>query len=358
MNADTRLRKISLANLSNFKNEASQSRSPRLRLTHLAISKYGRAEDEAATVLNNLQSPVVHHIPIVLEEDFFSESRKTECYVDKLRSLRIRTDNSHACSGQKEDRTSGKTLHQSNSFDNRIKDSISKRPTINVDTFNKPPKNLPKNFVSTPGSKIYIHREDHPEPTCPLHGWKSNHKNTVPSHKVAEAKVSKRQNVGFGSLRVKKHSLDSKLTSKAENPFQRRWSLRVPESSSSRIILDDDSFKAPTLSSISRSNIGFLAEIPDYFKERKNARGDDKSESTHDIFSAALNREFRVNKTPTSASLNNSHATKGLLSRGNIQASPSNSGILKSPGKRRVSSSNRVDFLDNLQEKEIPCRQT
>ena len=279
--------------------EGSQSRSPRLRLTHLNVSKYGRAEDGAATVLDNLQSPVVHHIPIVLEEDFFSESRKTECYVDKLRSLRIRTDNS----GQKEEKFSGKPLHQSRSFENRIKDSTSKRPTINVDTFNKPPKNVPTNFVSTPGSKIYIQRENHPEPTCPLHGWKSNHQNTVPSHKVAEAKDSKRQNVGFGSLRVKKHSLDSKLTNKAENPFQRRWSLRVPESSSSRTILDDDSFKAPTLSSISRSNIGFLAEIPDYFKERKNARGDDKSESTHD-------REFRVNKTSTSASLNNSHATK------------------------------------------------
>ena len=285
--------------------EGSQSRSPRLRLSHLNVSKYGRAEDGAATVLDSLQSPVVHHIPIVLEEDFFSESRKTECYVDKLRSQRIQTANS----GQKEEKFSGKTLHHKHSFDKRIKDSTSKRPTINVDTFNKPPKNLPKNFVSTPGSKIYIHRENHPEPTCPLHGWKSNHQNTVPArNKVTEAKArptdSNRQNVGFGSLRVKKHSLDSKLTNKAENPFQRRWSLRVPESSSSRIILDDDSFKAPTLSSISRSNIGFLAEIPDYFKERKNVRGDDKSESTHD-------REFRVNKTSsTSASLNNSHATK------------------------------------------------
>merc|ERR1712032_1603981 len=317
MNADTRLRKISLANLSNFKNGGGASRSPRLRLTHLNINKYGRAEDGYAAVMDSPKAPVVHHIPIVLEDDFFSDSRDTECYADRLRSLKIRTD----ISGQKEAEAGSR------------------------------------------GSKIYIHREKFPEPTCPLHGWKRNHQNAAQCNKVTEAKArlrdSSRQNIGFGSLRVKKHSLDSKLSNTTENPFQRRWSLRVPESSSSQMILDDDSFKAPTLSSISRSNIGFLAEIPDYFKERKNMRRDDKSESTHDSFTAALNRESRVNKTSTSASLNNSHATKGFLNRDNIiQASPSNSGILKSPGKRRVSSSNRVDFLDNLQEKEIPCRQT
>jgi len=352
MNADTRLRKISLANLSNFKNGGGASRSPRLRLTHLNINKYGRAEDGYAAVMDSPKAPVVHHIPIVLEDDFFSDSRDTECYADRLRSPKIRTD----ISGQKEAEAG------SRGFENRIKDS-SMRPTINVDTFHKSPKTVPKLSVPTSGSKIYIHREQIPEPTCPLHGWKRNHQNVAQCNKVTEAKArlkdSSRQNIGFGSLRVKKHSLDSKLSNTTENPFQRRWSLRVPESSSSQMILDDDSFKAPTLSSISRSNIGFLAEIPDYFKERKNMRRDDKSESTHDSFTAALNRESRVNKTSTSASLNNSHATKGFLNRDNIiQASPSNSGILKSPGKRRVSSSNRVDFLDNLQEKEIPCRQT
>merc|ERR1712032_778159 len=329
MNADTRLRKISLANLSNFKNGGGASRSPRLRLTHLNINKYGRAEDGYAAVMDSPKAPVVHHIPIVLEDDFFSDSRDTECYADRLRSLKIRTD----ISGQKEAEAG------SRGFENRIKDS-SKRPTINVDTFHKPPKTVPKLSDPTSGSKIYIHREKFPEPTCPLHGWKRNHQNAAQCNKVTEAKArlrdSSRQNIGFGSLRVKKHSLDSKLSNTTETPFQRRWSLRVPESSSSQMILDDDSFK-----------------------ERKNMRRDDKSESTHDSFTAALNRESRVNKTSTSASLNNSHATKGFLNRDNIiQASPSNSGILKSPGKRRVSSSNRVDFLDNLQEKEIPCRQT
>ena len=291
--------------------EGSSSRLQRLRLTNLNVNKYGRAEDGEATVSDSLKSPNVHHIPIVLEDDFFSDSReKTECYVDKLRSLRIRTDNSEP----KGERVSNRILNQNHSFESKIKESTSKRPTINGDTFNKPPKILPKQSVSTTGSKIYIYRENNPEPTCPLHGWKNHHQNSAPSYKVTDAKArptdSNRQNVGFGSLRVKKHSLDSKLSNKAENPFQRRWSLRVPESSSSQIIFDDDSFKAPTLSSISRSNIGFLAEIPDYFKERKNVRGDDKSESTHDSFTAALNRDSGVNKTSTSASLNNLHATK------------------------------------------------
>ena len=31
-------------------------------------------------------------------------------------------------------------------------------------------------------------------------------------------------------------------------------------------------------------------------------------------------------------------------------------GILKTPGRRKLSSNNRVEFLDNLQEKEIPGR--
>ena len=31
-------------------------------------------------------------------------------------------------------------------------------------------------------------------------------------------------------------------------------------------------------------------------------------------------------------------------------------GILKVPGRRKLSSNNRVEFLDNLQEKEIPGR--
>lgn len=287
----------------------SDSSLPRLRLSHLNVNKYGRAEDGEAAVLDSLKSPVVHHIPIVLEDDFFSDSRDTECYADRLRSLKIQTD----ISSQKERGVGRRSSYESHNFENRIKDS-SKRPTINVDTFKKPSQILPKQSVQTSGSNIYIHREKIPEPTCPLHGWKSNHQNAVHSNKVTEAKArlkdSKRQNTGFGSLRVKKHSLDSKLSNTTENPFQRRWSLRVPESSSSQMIFDDDSLKAPTLSSISRSNIGFLAEIPDYFKERKNVRSDDKSESTHDSFSAALNRESRVNKTSTSASLNNSHATK------------------------------------------------
>ena len=287
----------------------SDSSLPRLRLTHLNVNKYGRAEDGEAAVLDNPKSPVVHHIPIILEDDFFSDSRDTECYADRLRSLKIHTD----ISSQKERGVGRRSSYQSHNFENRIKDS-SKRQTINVDTFKKPSQILPKQSVQTSGSKIYIQREKIPEPTCPLHGWKSNHQNAVHSNKVTDARArlkdSKRQNIGFGSLRVKKHSLDSKLSNTTENPFQRRWSLRVPESSSSQMIFDDDSLKAPTLSSISRSNIGFLAEIPDYFKERKNVRSDDKSESTHDSFTAALNRESRVNKTSTSASLNNSHATK------------------------------------------------
>ena len=364
----------------------SDSSLPRLRLSHLNVNKYGRAEDGEAAVLDSLKSPVVHHIPIILEDDFFSDSRDTECYADRLRSLKIQTD----ISSQKERGVGRRSSYQSHSFENRIKDS-SKRPTIHVDTFKKPSQILPKQSVQTSGSKIYIQREKIPEPTCPLHGWKSNHQNAVHSNKVTDARArlkdSKRQNTGFGSLRVKKHSLDSKLSNTTENPFQRRWSLRVPESSSSQMIFDDDSLKAPTLSSISRSNIGFLAEIPDYFKERKNVRSDEKSESIHDHFSA-LNRESRVKRSTTSTSLNSFHPTKVLFEllsaslhppflpasiqrSGCIskliftcvqnflsQASPSNFGILKSPGKRRVSSSNRVDFLDNLQEKEIPCRQT
>ena len=35
---------------------------------------------------------------------------------------------------------------------------------------------------------------------------------------------------------------------------------------------------------------------------------------------------------------------------------PSYVGILKTPGRRKLSSNNRVEFLDNLQEKEIPGR--
>ena len=37
-------------------------------------------------------SPVVHHIPIVLEDDFYIEKRKSEHYSDKLRSLKVRRD--------------------------------------------------------------------------------------------------------------------------------------------------------------------------------------------------------------------------------------------------------------------------
>ena len=206
----------------------------------------------------------------------------------------------------------GRVKYHGHSFENRFEES-SKRPTINVDTFHKPPKILPKYSSSKPGSKIYVQTEKIPEPTCPLHGWRDGNQQSFQRNKVKEfkAKSTDRLSRGFGSLRVKKHSLDSKLSNTAaENPFQRRWSLRVPESSSSQMIFDDDSFKAPTLSSISRSNIGFLAEIPDYFKVRKNVKSDDKSQSTHDNFTAALNRESRVNKTSTSASLNNSHATK------------------------------------------------
>ena len=33
-------------------------------------------------------------------------------------------------------------------------------------------------------------------------------------------------------------------------------------------------------------------------------------------------------------------------------------GILKTPGRRKLSSNNRVEFLDNLQEREIPGRHT
>ena len=47
--------------------------------------------------------------------------------------------------------------------------------------------------------------------------------------------------------------------------------------------------------------------------------------------------------------------------RGNIAETPATAarpgcGILKTPGKRKVSSNNRVEFLDNLQEREIPGR--
>ena len=39
------------------------------------------------------------------------------------------------------------------------------------------------------------------------------------------------------------------------------------------------------------------------------------------------------------------------------QSEPSILGILKTPGKRKTSN-NRVEFLDNLQEREIPGRHT
>ena len=342
-------------------------------------------------------SPVVHHIPIVLEDDFYIEKRKSEHYSDKLRSLKVRRDQA----GQNAERVSHIS---SNIYGDESKDS--RRPTINPDTFTKPQKTK-SIYSKVTGSKFYIQREKVPESTCPLHGWKrdfqnadfvrpkeilvSDRKSSTDHKKIvnpAHCPLSdfNKESVATGSLRVKKHSLDSKLAQMEEKPIQRRWSLRIPESSSSRII-SEDSFKSPTLSSISGSTSGFLAEIPDYFKERKNVRSDEKSESIHDHFSA-LNRESRVKRSTTSTSLNSFHPTKvlfELLSASLLppflpasiqrsgciskliftcvqnflsQASPSNSGILKSPGKRRVSSSNRVDFLDNLQEKEIPCRQT
>ena len=48
---------------------------------------------------------------------------------------------------------------------------------------------------------------------------------------------------------------------------------------------------------------------------------------------------------------------KKLLSNNNVPVKPACVGILKTPGRRKTSN-NRVEFLDNLQEREIPGRYT
>ena len=198
-----------------------------------------------------------------------------------------------------------------------------------------------------------------------------------------------RNKPGQWSLREKKHSLDSKTAQLGlmEKPFQRRWSMRLPSTSTP----SQSSFQSPTLSSISRSNSSFLLQLPEYFRQKKDqcigSPVDDKLNSTHKSL-AALSLITSMNKNSTFASLNESSATKVHYipmkkSTPNLhlnwkawlhlkctlvhllimiwpfyfQYIHQSQGILKGPGKRRVSSSNRVDFLDNLREQEIPGRQ-
>lgn len=161
-----------------------------------------------------------------------------------------------------------------------------------------------------------------------------------------------RSRQGQFSLRIKKNSLDSKLSSLEasgeQKPFSRRWSLRMEKNSP-----ESTSFQSPTISSVSKSNTSFLLELPDYFKEKSVQ--DSFQPSYTKLSPVSMSGESSLHKSANnSLHLNNSHAMKPL----NHSSTQKNCGILKSPGKRRVSANNRVDFLDNLREKEIPGRET
>lgn len=143
---------------------------------------------------------------------------------------------------------------------------------------------------------------------------------------------------------------------KSDLPFQRQWSFRRQSISPNKKSSDlPASFHAPTLASLSRS----LGEpIPQYFRGPSNA-SEEKQESSMIKYSSQcdLNRTSSSSMTAFKSRMTPSSSTSSIPPKISQENSPS-VGILKTPGKRKVSSNNRVEFLNNIMEREIPGRHT
>ena len=166
---------------------------------------------------------------------------------------------------------------------------------------------------------------------------------------------------------------------KSDPTFQRRWSFRTPSVTLNKKSSDlPTSFQAPTLASLSRS---LSDPIPEYFRGTNKA-----SEEKQEISIGKYPSQSHSNRTSLSSlTASNSRSTPSsstssipskvciqtqkdiFKKRNHLQISqspdqmtkdkPPSAGILKTPGKRKVSS-NRVEFLNNIMEREIPGRHT
>ena len=142
----------------------------------------------------------------------------------------------------------------------------------------------------------------------------------------------------------------------------------------------DLSFQSPTLASLSKS-LGDT--IPEYFRG-PNKTSEEKQESSTGKYPSQTQSHLKrtssssltgFNSRSTPSSSTNSITSKVCLQNIKIylkiicfqiyqdpdQINKDNStstGILKIPGKRKVSSNNRVEFLNNTREREIPSRNT
>jgi hypothetical protein len=167
--------------------------------------------------------------------------------------------------------------------------------------------------------------------------------------------------------------------SRNSNPtFQRRWSFRAPSVTPDKKSSDiPSSFYAPTLASLSRS-LG--DNIPEYFrgtgstgKEKKETpTGKYPSQFLSQLNSSSLTSfnsrstpSFSTSSIPSKVCIQNKNIYFKIIclqiSQSLDQTGKDNSlstGILRTPGKRKVSSNNRVEFLNNTMEREIPGRHT
>jgi len=173
---------------------------------------------------------------------------------------------------------------------------------------------------------------------------------TIPTQ---PARTQFERGLGQGSFRGKKEVKEAiQETRKSDPAFQRRWSFRTPSVTPNNI---PSLFHDPTLASLSRS-LG--DNTHEYFRGiNKNSKEKQESLTKKCSSNSNLNRTPSSSHTACNSRMTPSSSTSSIPSKVFQERSPY-VGILKAPGKRKVSSNNRVEFLNNVMEKEIPGRHT
>ena len=208
---------------------------------------------------------------------------------------------------------------------------------------------------------------------------------------------------------------NSSSTEQEQQHFQRRWSFRLPHtmkqpssssgqavsarpppaqpdsaltSSSLSLLPPPPPSSAPSSAPSSSSSSGLWGgplKIPDYFRVGDRAKQQEPEDGrlkrfvSHTDLSQAGAQPASFLRTPSSSTSSIPARVSSLMSHSHClscvsercigpqllcpqvqaeqpQAAVQCVGILKVPGRRKLSSNNRVEFLDNLQEKEIPGR--
>jgi len=150
--------------------------------------------------------------------------------------------------------------------------------------------------------------------------------------------------------------------------FQRRWSFRASsltptknpkDTSTGSSSSNSMSFQAPTIASLSRCVTG---AVPEYFKlsvapEEETINEAVRRYSSHSDLNSGSTQQ-KLQQLRTSPSVSTISTLSKISPDRESDCSNPPTGILKTPGKRKVSSNNRVEFLSNIMEREIPGRYT